>query len=208
MPDLSRLTAALLAVATPLALAFPIAPAHAQFASTGYNFLKAVKDRDGQKAIDMLGSGASTLINTRDQDTGDSALHIVVARRDLVWINFLLQRGADANQLNRAGETPLIMASQLSYVEGIQALVAGGADVNATNGRGETALHLAVQRRDLGTVRALIALGANPDLQDNVAGMSARDYATRDPRATAILAVIQAGASRATTPNAPVAGPR
>ena len=44
----------------------------------------------------------------------------------------------------------------------------------------------AVQRRDLALVRALLAAGADPDQTDNVAGMSARDYARVDTRSPAV----------------------
>jgi hypothetical protein len=39
-------------------------------------------------------------------------------------------------------------------------------------------------------VRRLLAAGANPDKTDSVQGFSARDYATRDPRARDILKII------------------
>jgi len=39
-------------------------------------------------------------------------------------------------------------------------------------------------------VKLLLDHGANPDHTDAVAGYSARDYATRDPRARAILKLI------------------
>ncbi len=182
------------------------APAAAQLFSDSYQFLEAVRDRDGNKAMELLNGPSGTLINTRDRSTGQTALHIVVARRDLTWLNFLLQRGADANLADREGATPLQVAAQLGFVDGAQALVTHGARVNAANGRGETALHLAVQRRDIAMVRALIAAGANPDLQDNLAGKSPRDYATEDSRAAAVLAALDARPQGA-TPAAPVAGP-
>lgn len=183
-----------------------VTPASAQLFSDSYQFLEAVRERDGTKAMELLNGPSGTLINTRDRSTGETALHIVVARRDMVWINFLTQRGADANLADRTGITPLQAAAQIGFVDGAQTLIARGARVNQANGRGETALHLAVQRRDIAMVRALMAAGANPDLQDNVAGKSPRDYATEDSRASAVLAVLDTrrpGASA--TP--PVAGP-
>ena len=50
-----RPLAALLLLATPLAPIVSSAPAVAQ-GSASYNFLKAVRDRDGAKAIDLLKS--------------------------------------------------------------------------------------------------------------------------------------------------------
>ena len=179
-------------------------PAMAQ-RQIGSQFLEAVRDRDGTKVEELL-TATATIIDTRSADSGETALHIVTARRDLIWIRFLLGRGADANIVDRAGQTPLILAAQLGFVDGIRALTAGGARVNFANGRGETPLHFAVQRRDVNTVRALIDAGADPDRQDSVSGMSPRDYAQRDSRAGAIIAVLDA---RATTrrPVPGIAGP-
>ena len=56
------------------------------------------------------------------------------------------------------------------------------ANPNLANAAGETALIVAVQHRDVETTRLLLDKGANPDQTDNVAGMSARDYAARDAR--------------------------
>lgn len=180
---------ALALLALPLS-AIAVAPATAQLFSDSYEFLEAVRERDGAKAMELLNGPSGTIINTRDRSTGETALHIVVARRDMVWINFMLSRGANANLTDRAGLTPLLSAAQIGFVDGAQALIARGAQVNLGNGRGETALHIAVQRRDIAMVRALIAAGADADQQDNIAGKSPRDYATDDARATAVLAAL------------------
>ena len=55
---------------------------------------------------------------------------------------------------------------------------------------GETPLIIAVQQRNLPVVRVLLNQNANPDKTDSAAGYSARDYATRDPRAREILKMI------------------
>lgn len=181
-------------------------PATAQMFSAGYQFLEAVRERDGTKATELLGGpGGATLINTRDAGSGDTALHIVVTRRDTVWIRFLLQRRADANIANRAGLTPLMAATQIGFVDGIQALVGGGARVNGANTRGETPLHIAVQRRDLQTVQALMALGADASVQDSVTGKSPLDYAREDGRSAAIVAALTAPPRTPASPQA--AGP-
>lgn len=193
---------------TALALALSItlsAPVAAQLFSDSYQFLEAVRERDGTKAIELLSGPSGTIINTRDRSTGETALHIAVARRDMVWVNFLTQRGADANIADREGLTPLLSAAGIGFVDGAQALIARGARVNLANGRGETALHIAVLRRDLAMVRALLAAGADPDQQDNIAGKSPRDYAAEDSRGAAVLAVLSeapgAAAARASGPN-------
>jgi uncharacterized protein len=176
------------------ALALTAAPVAAQF-SDSYNFLKAVKDADGaeaEKFINEPGSG-SVIINTKDDSTGQTALHIVTQRRDVEWLGFLLGKGAKPNIADKKGVTPLMLAVQLSWADGASLLLKLKADVDATNRAGETALIRAVQLRNAEMVRLLLKAGANPDKQDSVVGYSARDYATQDGRGNAILAIIESG---------------
>jgi hypothetical protein len=158
------------------ALALTLAvPAGAQFQSEGYQFLEAVKDREGDKATEMLNKPGSQLINTRDLTSGDTGLHIAVARSDGLWVRFLLQRGADPNIRNKKGISPLQLATSLGFVEGVEALIGGGANVNIADQTGETPLIAAVHSRSVPLARALLAKGADPDRSDN-SGRSARDY--------------------------------
>jgi ankyrin repeat protein len=187
-----------------LALTLP-SIATAQF-SDSYNFLKAVKDRDGEKATTLIDKPGSTIGNTRDVNTGETALHIVIARRDLTWLGFLLGKGANPNIADNKGETPLLAAVQLRFIEGARGLIAGGATVDKPNDNGETALIRAVQLRDIAMVRMLIAQGANPEKRDAIAGMSARDYAVRDGRTPGLIQALDA-AKPASAAGAKVQGP-
>lgn len=164
------------AIASALALAFAV-PAAAQFQSEGYQFLEAVKDREGTKATDMLTKNGSQVVNARDLSSGDTGLHIVVARSDALWIRFLLQRGADPNVRNKKGVTPLQIAAALGFNEGVEELVKGGANINVADQTGETPLITSVHSRNVGLVRLLLGKGADPDRSDN-SGRSARDYMT------------------------------
>ncbi len=180
------------------------APASSQgIGSPSYRFLEAVRDRDGTQVTTMLNAPGTTIVNTRDISTGRTALHIVVERRDVTWINFLLERGADPRIVDRAGNAPLRLATEIGFVEGARALLARGASANQANSRGETALHVAVQRRDVAMARMLVAAGADPELTDNVAGKSPRDYAREDVRGAAVLTALDAPRERP----AVVAGP-
>jgi uncharacterized protein len=168
-----------------------VAPAaQAQF-SDSYNFLKAVKERKGEDAEKFLSEPGSVIINTRDSTTGQTALHIVVERRDSTWLGYLLQKGANPNLADKKGTTPLMLATQLNFVDGIDWLVRKKAQVDQTNRSGETALILAVQLRNTEAVRALLNAGANPDKRDSRAGYSAREYAKQDGRASAIASIIE-----------------
>ncbi|MEM8726638.1 MAG: ankyrin repeat domain-containing protein, partial [Pseudomonadota bacterium] len=116
-------------------------------------------------------------INTRDITTGDTGLHISTARRDVLWIRFLSQRGADPNIRNSKGQTPIQVAAQLGFVDGIEALIKAGAQVNVADQQGETPLITAVHQRNVPMIRMLLGNGADPDRSDN-SGRTARDYMT------------------------------
>lgn len=152
------------------------APAAAQFQSDGYKFLKAVDDADGDTATAMLNEPGTQVVNTRDITNGDTALHITVARRDLTWTTFLLQRNADPNIRNKKGQTPLQLATTLNLVDIVEELVKRGAQVNVSDQTGETPIISAVHQRSIPMIRRLLAQGADPDRNDN-SGRSARDYA-------------------------------
>lgn len=179
-------------------------PAPAQF-SDSFSFLKAVKDRDGDKAMPLLNKPGAPVLNTRDSSTGETALHIVTRGHDMTWLGFLLARGANTEIKDRSGMTPLLAAAQTGDPDATRLLITARANVNAVNANGETPLILAVHNRDLGVARQLVTAGANPDLRDTIAGKSARDYATEDRRGTAMLKVLEE--AKAKKPAAAVAGP-
>lgn len=199
-----------IAVAALLVGAFA-APVAAQsgkgFGSDSYRFFKAVREKDGPTAQALMSEPGSTLVNLRDYDSGDAALHIVTRRRDTPWISLLLNRGASVDVKDRGGNTSLILAAELGFVDGVQLLLARKANPNAANNRGETPLIKAVQIRDSNSVRALLAAGANPDQSDSITGLSARDYAEQDRRAGMILRMIKDADEKKKTPSAASATP-
>lgn len=162
------------AIASAIALAFA-SPLAAQFQSEGFKFLEAVKEAEGDAATEMLSKPGTQIVNTRDITSGDTGLHIAVARSDLLWVRFLLQRGGDPNIRNKKGTTPLQMATALGFTEGVAALIKGGASLDIADQTGETPLITAVHARNLALVRLMLEQGADPDRNDN-SGRSARDY--------------------------------
>ncbi len=169
------IASAIMAILAPIFVVALGVPAAAQFQSEGYKFLEAVKEREGDDATDMLNKPGSTIVNTRDITSGDTGLHIVIARSDVLWARFLMQRGADPNIRNKKGITPLQLATAMGFTEGVEALIKGGANVNVSDQTGETPLIAAVHSRNVGLVRLLLDKGADPDHYDN-SGRSARDY--------------------------------
>jgi hypothetical protein len=192
------------AAAAALALAMAV-PAGAQSYSDSFTFLKAVRERDGNKATELVSQPGTAVINLKDQSTGEAALHIVTKGRDYTWLSFLLGKGARPDIQNAHGETPLGIAAQLGWTEGAELLLGRGANVDLPNQRGETPLILAVHNRDVPMVRLLLAKGANPKRADHVAGYSALDYAKQDNRAQAIVKILEGTTGAAARP---AAGPR
>lgn len=172
------------------ALASAAVPAAAQFQSEGYKFLQAVRDSKNDEVISTLNKPGATIVNTRDVTTGEGALHIVIKRGDSAYLVFLLQKGADPNLRDGKGNTPMLLAASGGETGLIHILSLVKANPNLGNSSGETPLILAVQRRDMAMVRELLADGADPDQTDNIAGKSARDYATQDPRNTTIAKLL------------------
>lgn len=163
--------------------------AHAQF-SKGYKFLEAVRKREGVEVNDALNEPGSQIVNTRDSTSGETALHIVTARRDLTYMGVLIGKGANVNARDVRGVTPLELASRLGFQEGAQLLVDQRARVDEANAAGETPLITAVHRKDVAMMRLLLKAGANPDRADN-SGRSARDYARLEGRGSPLLTEIE-----------------
>lgn len=166
-------------------------PAAAQFYSEGYEFLEAVKERNGTDATEMLNQPGTTVINARDITSGETGLHIVVGRRDLTWTRWLLQEGANPNLADNRGRVPLQVAIEIGFLEGVEALLRRGAQVDVPNSVGETPLITAVLTRNIELMEILLSGGANPDLTDNT-GRTARDYARQPGVPPRILATIEA----------------
>jgi ankyrin repeat protein len=191
------------ALAASMVLALAAPASGQQTFSDSFTFLKAVRERDGTKVTALVSEPGTVVINTRDRANGEGALHIVVRGRDLNWLAFLLGKGARPDLQSNRGDTPLTLAAQIGWLEGVEQLLSKRASVDLPNGRGETALILATQRRDVPLVRLLLSRRADPKRTDNVAGMSALDYAKQDPRAGAVLKLLEAKVA----PAKPAAGP-
>ena len=182
------------------------APVAAQQQSQGYKFLGAIEKEDGKVVTDMLDTPGSTVINAKQVTSGKAALHILVPHAGSLFFRYLLEKGADPNIRDNKGDTPLILAVQAGREDLVRPLLDHKANPNLGNGGGQTPLILAVANRDIPLSRLLLNNGADPDQTDNLAGMSARDYAKRDARNPA-LAQLLADAPKIGR-RAAVAGPK
>ena len=178
------------AIAGAAALMLVSTPAFAQHFSDSYQFLEAIRKQDGTKVMQLITDTNGSVVNTRDRDTGDAALHIIARQGDPVYLRYLIQKGANPNIQDARGNTPMMICVENSFEEGVQILITYKANVNLANSSGETPLIRAVQLRKINLVRALLAAGADPDRADTLAGQSARDYARIDTRAPAIAKLL------------------
>ncbi|MCJ2183857.1 ankyrin repeat domain-containing protein [Novosphingobium sp. 1949] len=169
--------------------------------SDGYKFLESVKKKEGDK-VEKAIMDSPLIVNTKDVSTGQTALHVVVARRDLTWLRYLVQHGAKVDLADDHGLTPLQMAVNLGWREGAAYLLENHADTEVSNDAGETPLISAVHRRDTELMKALLQAGADPDRSDN-SGRSAREYAKEDGDAMLLRTIndnVQAGAGKKSKP--------
>ncbi|HEY0326213.1 MAG TPA: ankyrin repeat domain-containing protein [Allosphingosinicella sp.] len=195
---MNRFHRILLAGALAAAVAVPVA-AQQQQLSDNTTMLKAVRERDGATVERLLADPSSSAMNARDTSTGEGPLHIVVRRRDIEWLAYMLGRGARADVRSNDGSAPLHLAASIGWTEGAQQLLARRASVDITNSRGETPLILAVQGRQVDMITLLIQQGANPRHTDSVAGYSALDYARQDRRDPTIARMLEAAPVRQQT---------
>ncbi len=115
-------------------------PAAAQF-SKGYKFLEAIRKKDGNAVNDALNEPGSTIVNTRDSTTGETALHIVTspARSDLDELPRRQGRQRQRPRRPRRDAAPDRRQSRLP-VEGVELLVGQKARIDEPNAAGETPL--------------------------------------------------------------------
>ena len=180
--------------------------------SQGHKFLEAVKKKDLEAVQKMLGSSGSKstpgtiIINAQDITTGDSALHIVIKRRDVPWLRFLINSQANVNIRNNQGTTPRWLAVNTSFIDGALELIEKRAKVNDPGPAGETPLIAAVHQKNLELARALIAAGADANKADN-SGRSAVDYAQLSIKGTLLGNEIEAAGKAAKAKKTKTYGP-
>lgn len=143
-------------------------------------FFKFLKIGNLSDVQDFLAQGAD--INGVD-DAGDTPLmKVVMYKRPLEIIEYLLKNGADINAANKDGDTALMKAVMLKDApEIVNLLIASGAQVNARNKKGDTVLRRAVWYSDsAAVVEALIKAGADVNA-DDTQGQTIWDYAEKSP---------------------------
>ena len=123
-------------------------------------FVTALKANDLPKAERLIDRGLNLrrVIDTRGKPPLMEAQTAEVAR-------FLIQRGADVNQRDEHGMTPLMEAAHLNMVEVVPVLIEAGADLDArSTAYGTTALVLATDHNFEEIAEMLRKAGAADDI--------------------------------------------
>jgi ankyrin repeat protein len=94
-------------------------------------------------------------------------LYSAIAEHNRRSLDDQLRSGADPNERDSAGSTPLHAAVRASDAVAIRSLVVAGAEVDAHDHSGRTALQVAARKGDWKIVSMLLRRGAKPDLLDD-----------------------------------------
>ncbi len=157
--------------------------------SSGYNLLKAVKDKNYSKMRSLLQKGANT--NTRQYKTGATPLYVAASMKDSVAVTFLLNAGANSDlTIKSSGETALMASARLNSREIANLLIGQNANVDIKDRNGETALHKAVLSNDRAIVKALLEANADWSLADNT-GRTPLDLTKENRRLRSLTRILE-----------------
>lgn len=145
------------------------------YASKSCCFRDKLGDTDPLGTIKVLiECGADINLFGKDENgRGSSAFYYAAERLDTSLLSLFLDRGAEINQQNEDGLTPLMHVlrnrKRWSYgAEGFKYLLKHGADVNLKDDYGKTALMHAVERGDDDEyIQLLLDKGSDINSQDN-----------------------------------------
>jgi|TARA_R110002096_G_scaffold436105_1_gene668135 uncharacterized protein len=172
-----------------LPLTLHVAKAQEGSFSSGYNLLKAVKDKDYGKVRSYLQKGANA--NTRDYESGATPLYLAASMKDSVSVTFLLNAQANPDlTIKSSGETALMAAVRLKAREVVDLLIKQNADLNIKDRNGETALHKAVLTNDREIVKALLEGNADWSLADNT-GRTPMDLSKENRRLRSMIRILE-----------------
>lgn len=100
---------------------------------------------------------------------GQSLLFLFVCRNNILAVKFLVEEGADMEIHEKEnGNTALMAAIELRYVEITDYLIQKGADINAVNNNGDTVIHFATIRGNLAIVKYAYEHGGDIDQKNKV----------------------------------------
>jgi ankyrin repeat protein/serine/threonine protein kinase len=151
---------------TPLELARRQDHVELWHAMLGSQLRRAAGNGDLLAVMSVLTSGA--LVDSKNNTSGDTALHVASKNGHVPVLGTLLEYSADpagsVGVLNDAGDAPLHVAARAGEVEIIRVLLSvPGVDPNMTTAEGDTALHIAAGEMWIQAVQELFKGDAELD---------------------------------------------
>ncbi|MGM9968071.1 MULTISPECIES: ankyrin repeat domain-containing protein [unclassified Rummeliibacillus] len=116
-------------------------------------------------AMVALSLGFALVKFTKDKDTKQTLLN-AVHQQDVYAVKKLIRSGADLDQRNERGRTPLMIATYNNDVEIAKILIATGADVNIQDDMHNTPFLYAAAEGYLDILKLSTKAGANPTSTD------------------------------------------
>jgi len=138
--------------------------------------LRSMKLQEQETAAAAAAGGAPKASQAPKKPQNISNLHDAAKWGDVDVAHKMLNEGADVNQKNDRGITPLGVAVGFNRVEVVQLLLDSGADLSLVDGQGNTVLHYAAGYGRKEVAELLLASGAAMDAT-NKAGQKAQDVA-------------------------------
>jgi ankyrin repeat protein len=99
-------------------------------------------------------------LNLQNPETGETHLHFAIAEGKFELAEGLVVRGADVNLSNKAGTSPLMIASFKGFDSTVEFLLDHGAELEAKDVNGHTALNYAT-RASVPILKLLVTRGAS-----------------------------------------------
>jgi ankyrin repeat protein len=129
------------------------------------------------------------------QIDGTSALHWAVQANDLELTDLLLRAGAHVSAANKAGATPLLLATVNGNAAIIERLLVAGADPNAplTNSS-DTAIMMASRTGNVEAVKVLLDHGAQVNAKETWGGTTTLMWAVSERHSDVVKLLIDHGA--------------
>ncbi len=126
---------------------------------------------------------------------GDStALLDATYTGDAARVAALIKAGADVNEANQFGATPMSQAALRGDTEVLRLLLKGGANPDSPNAEGETALMLVARTGNVEAAKLLVKAGAKVDAREKWGGQTALIWAAAQDQPQMIAFLVSKGA--------------